>query len=94
MLEQSIVFHIAALQNVYNVYYFITSSICIFNAVERQSSNGFMVDALFGNFAYLLNLYTVVELFNDFVLIHFESQSCLRKFYVKDLFDTVRCFFS
>ena len=44
---------------------------CIFNAVK---GNGFIVDALFSNFSYLHNLYTVVELYTIFVLIHFESQ--------------------
>ena len=42
----------------------------IFNAVKMQSGIGFIVDALFGNFAYLHNLYTVVELHINFVLIH------------------------
>ena len=50
------------------------SSICIFNAVKKQSGTGFIADALFGNFAYLQNLYTVVELHTNIVLIHFESQ--------------------
>ena len=48
---------------------------CIFNAVKIQSGIGFIVDALFGNFAFLHNLYTVVELHTNFVLIHFGSQS-------------------
>lgn len=43
----------------------------IFNAVTKQSDYGFVVDALFGNFAFLLSLYTVVELHTNFVLIHF-----------------------
>ena len=47
---------------------------CIFKAVKKQSGFGFMVDILFGNFAYLHNLYTAVELHINFVLIHFESQ--------------------
>ena len=74
MFEQSIVFHKAAVQNIYKVYYFKTSSMCIFNLVKNQSGIGFIVDALFANFAYLHNLYTVVELQTNFVLIHFESQ--------------------
>ena len=35
VFEQSILFHKAAIQNVYNVYYFKTSSMCIFNAVKK-----------------------------------------------------------
>ena len=42
--------------------------------VKKQSGIGFIVDALFGNFAYLFSLYTVVELHKNFVLIHFERQ--------------------
>ena len=57
MLEQCIVYHDAAVQNIYNVFYFKTSSICIFNAVKRQSGIRFIVDALFGYFAYLHSLY-------------------------------------
>ena len=72
--EQSIVFHKAAIQNVYNVYYFKTSSMGIFNAVKKLSGIGFMVDALFDYFTYPHSLYTVVELHTNFVLIHFESQ--------------------
>ena len=53
MFEQSTVFHKAAIQYVYNVYYLETSSMCIFNPVEKQSGIGFIVDALFGNFVYL-----------------------------------------
>ena len=33
---------------------------CIFYAVKKQSGIEFIVDALFGNFAYLYNLFTVV----------------------------------
>ena len=76
--EQSIVFHKVAVQNIYNVYYFKTSSMCIFNAVKKQSGIGFLVDALFGNFADLHNLYIVVELHTNFVLIHCESQPLYR----------------
>ena len=47
---------------------------CIYNAVKKQSGIGFIVVALFDNFAYLHNLYTVVELHTNFVLIDFESQ--------------------
>ena len=46
---------------------------CIFNAVKQQSDIGFIADALFDNFAYLHNLYTVVGLHANFALIHFES---------------------
>ena len=74
MFEQSIVFHNAAVQNIYNVFYFKTSSMCIFNAVKKPSGIGFIVDALFGYFAYLHSLYTVVELHTNFVLIHFGRQ--------------------
>ena len=52
---------------------------CIFNAVNMKSGIGFIVDALFGNFAYLHNLYTVVELYTNFVLIHFGSQPSLNE---------------
>ena len=48
---------------------------CIFNAVKKHYGIGFIVDALFGNFAYVHNLCTVVELYAYFVLTHFESQS-------------------
>ena len=34
---------------------------CIFKAVKKQSGIGFIVDALFGNFAYLHSLYTMVD---------------------------------
>ena len=34
----------------------------LFNANKKQSGIGFIVDALFGNFTYLHNLYTVVKL--------------------------------
>ena len=56
-----LVFHNAAVQNIYNVFYFKTLSMCIFNAVKKQSNIGFIVDALFSYFAYLHNLYTVVD---------------------------------
>ena len=39
---------------------------------------GCIVDALFGDFVYLQNLYTVVELLINFVLIHFGSQTISR----------------
>ena len=41
---------------------------CIFNAVKKQSGMGFVVDALFGYFAYLHGLCTVTELHINFVL--------------------------
>ena len=47
---------------------------CIVNAVKKQAGIGFIVDALFDNFAYLHNLYTVVELHMNFLYIHFEGQ--------------------
>ena len=56
VFEQSNVFHNAALQNIYNVFYFKTSSMCIFNAVKQQSGIGLIVDALFDNFVYLHSL--------------------------------------
>ena len=62
-----IVFHKAAVQNIYNLIYFKTLSMCISNAVKKQSSIGFIVDALFGNITYLHSLYTVVELYTNFV---------------------------
>ena len=48
----------------------------IFNAVEKQSGIGFIVDALFGNFAYLHNSYTAVERHTNFVL---KGSHCLPK---------------
>ena len=54
---------------------------CIFNAVKKQSGIGFIVDALFGYFAYLHSLYTVVELHRNFVLIHFGRQPQLNAGY-------------
>ena len=47
---------------------------CVFDAVKKQSGIGFIVDAMFGNFAYLHNFYTVVELHTYFVYIHFGRQ--------------------
>ena len=70
VFEKSIVFHKAAIQNVYNVFFLKASSMCIFNIVKKQSSIGFIVDALFCRFAYLHNLYTVVELHTNFLLIY------------------------
>ena len=75
--EQSIMFLKATIQNIYNVYYFKTPLMCIFNAVKKQSGIEFIVDALFGNFAYLHNLYAVVELHTNFALTYFESQPVL-----------------
>ena len=49
--------HKATVKNIYNVYYFKTPLKGIFNAVEKKSGIGFIVDALFGNFVYLHNLY-------------------------------------
>ena len=45
-----------------------------FYAVEKLSGIGFIVDALFVNFAYLYNLNTSIKLYTNFVLIHFGSQ--------------------
>ena len=53
------------------------SSMCTFNAVKVQSGNGFIVDALFGNFAYLYKIYTVIELHTNFVVIHTGRQLVL-----------------
>ena len=50
------------------------SSTCNFNSVKEQSGIGFIVDALFGSFAYLRSLCTAVELHINFVLLHLESQ--------------------
>ena len=60
-----------------NFYNFITH----FVQDVYDLNHGFIVDALFGNCAYLQNLYTVIELHTNFVLIHFESQSFLIFFY-------------
>ena len=69
--EQGMVFHNAAVQNIYNVFHDL---MYIFNAIKKQSVKGFTVDALFGLFAYLYSLYTVEELHTNFVLIHFGRQ--------------------
>ena len=66
MFEQSIVYHNAAVRNIYNVYIQKTSSMQIFNAVKKQSGVVFIVDALLGYFAYIHSLFTVVELHSDF----------------------------
>ena len=58
VFEQSIMFH--NVQNIYNVFYFKTSSMCIFNAVKKQSGIAFIVDALFGYFTYLHSLWILV----------------------------------
>ena len=71
VFKQSIVFHNSAVQNIYNVFYFKTPTMCTFNAVKKQSGIGFIVDALCDNFTCLHSLYTVVELHANFVLIHF-----------------------
>ena len=66
-------FYNAAVPKIYNVFYFKTSSMCIFNAVKKQSGIGFIVDVLLGYFTWL-QWYTVVELHTNFVLIHFRRQ--------------------
>ena len=43
VFEQSIVFHNAVIQNVFDLYYFKTSPMCIFNAVKKQSGIGYIV---------------------------------------------------
>ena len=53
MFEQIVVFHKADRHNVYNVYYIKISSMCIFKKIKKQFGIGFIVDALFGNFAYI-----------------------------------------
>ena len=77
VFEQSIVFLNAAIKNIYNVLYFKTSSISIFNAVKKQSGIVFIVDALYSYLVYLQGSYTVVELHTNFVLIHFGWQPML-----------------
>ena len=47
---------------------------CVLNPVKKQSGVGLIIDALFGYFTYLHSLYTVVELYTNFVLIHFGRQ--------------------
>ena len=59
VFEQSIMFHKASVKNIYNVYYFKPPSMYMFNTVKIQSGIGFIVDALFVNFVYLHNLYTM-----------------------------------
>ena len=63
----------AAVQNIYNVFYFKTSSMCIFKAVKKQS--------------YLHNPYAVVERRTNFVLIHFGSQPMYVNCTFNKLFD-------
>ena len=46
VFEQSMMFYNDDVQNIYNVFYFETSSMYIFNAVKKQSGIGFIVDAL------------------------------------------------
>ena len=75
MFEQSIVSHNAGAQNIYNVFYFITSSVCIFKAVKKQSGIEVIVNALFGYFAYIHSVYTIVEQNTNFVLKQFARQS-------------------
>ena len=53
----------------YIIYTILKSSVCIFNAVKKQSGIGFIVDALFGYFAYLHSFFTEVELHRNFVVI-------------------------
>ena len=67
-------FHNDAVQNIYNLFYFENGVNVYFNAVKKQSGIGFIVDALFGYFAYLHSLYTVVELHTNVALIHFGRQ--------------------
>ena len=52
----------------------LTLSMCIFNAVKKQSGIGFIVDALFDNFTYQRSLYTVVELHTNIGLKKFGRQ--------------------
>ena len=68
---------------VYNVKYFRTSSMCIFNTVKKQSGIGFIIDALFGNFVYLYSLYAVIDLHTNNAFIHFERQQlCMYFIYI------------
>ena len=62
VFELSIVFHKSAVQDIYNVYYLKTLSMCIFNDVKMLLGIRFIVETFFGNPAYLHNLYSVVEL--------------------------------
>ena len=55
-------------------------SMCIFNAIKKHSVIGFIVDALFGNYAYLHSLYTVVELHTNFVLIYLKVSQTVSSF--------------
>ena len=49
---------------------------CVFLTLSKKKSGiGFIVDVLCGNFTYLLNLYSAVELHTNIVLIHFGRQS-------------------
>ena len=65
------VFEQPSVRNIYNVYYFKTSSMCIFNTVRLHI--GFIFDAWYVNFVYLHNLCTAVELHTNFVLLDFRS---------------------
>ena len=75
-----------AVQTFCNVFYFKTLSMCIFNAVIALGIGFIVDDALFGIFVCLHNLYTVVELHTNFVLIHLGSQTIyLSKKFLKNL---------
>ena len=47
---------------------------CVFITQSKSNKASDLYDALFGNFAYLHNLYAAIELHTNFVLIHFGSQ--------------------
>ena len=63
VFEQSIMFHKAPIQNIYNVYYFKTSWMCIFDAIIKQSGIEFIVDAMSVN----LHMYIIYILHTNFV---------------------------
>ena len=73
---------IMPLYKIYTMYSILTktSSMCIFKAVKKQLGIGFIVDALFGYFAHLHHLHTVVELHKNFILIHFGRQPLFKTY--------------
>ena len=74
MFKQSVLFHKAAVQNI-KMFNILKRLQRVFLTLSKKI--GFIIDALFGNFVYLHNLYTVVELHTNYVLIHFKRQLLL-----------------
>ena len=69
VFEQSIMFYKSALQNVHKVYYFKTLSMCIFNAVKKQSGIGFIVHALLA--IYIIYILCIATFWKSICVTHF-----------------------